>query len=604
MGAININATNVNAQYNRQKPDVKIDFSSLAFDKFVQSSGMVGMLLPVFWREVLPTQSFNIKQRAAVQFTPFVTNMFTPFEGRVMSYFVPSRLIWEDLWEKFITTGQDGVKFDDKGEIVIDEPLPKLSADMFDPFFQDTKLAFRPNTEDGLEGTKGLVHSLYDLFGLPMHTLPRGKTKADLSAFLDKMGAKGRLPITALFRAYNLIWNEVLRFPDISVTKRNLDDMTMQRWYWANDYFTRARIYQQRGDVPIIPLLSASGAADEIEVRFRSYVSDGVAGVGDMSLLGQDITQPVSGSDTPFNIYSNDVWGGPENYKDKGRFLSFFNSQFSEKPYSSVTASLAEGAGISLNDFRMALAIGNFEIDMAKVIPRYINYITDIWHGDQLDARFQLPEFISTWTFGVDFSSVVQTSGENRNSVAQGDVTALGHISSLASAVSGGDVSFKAPEHGYIISLMCIRPFATYDGGLSRFLIRNTPFDFATPHLVNVPDVQIESTELLWDVKSLDGKHGWMGIYDEYRSETGSVTGLLRPSISDNAEVAGLGSMTLARWFENTPYLNEEFCICKPDMARIKVFPFEPDFTMFFTSSVHTAIPIPFESNPTALGTM
>lgn len=608
---INVNYTNVNSQYNRQRPNIEVDFSALQMESLDQSTGNVGKLIPVQWRELLPGQKVRIDQQIGVQFTPWVSNVLTPFEGRVMTYFVPTRLIYPDIWEDFITTGEKGINVNGN----VPQRLPLVDINSFNIFTGAAPTSPTDFSKFCVEDVDYLfpesvgaqfcpmTQSLWDYFGCPVGVFsPReGESTANVISDMDSE----RMPISALFDAYSLIWNEVLRFPDISQSLRYITDskkssptdLTTQTWYWANDYFTRSRIYQMRGEMPIIP----------------------VSGLENVSISGYQHMKFISNTDTSLPFASDDKSmyltirerqgvgpAGNMNFANSAPPEGSASSNYLSVGIPSVDFSKASinldnpAIGISLNDFLLSLAIGRFEMNSAKIIPRYRDYLRDRWHTDPLDSRLQLPEFVNSWTFGVDVNGVVQTSGASESDVAAG-ATPQGNITSLGqSTPSTRSVSFNAPEHGYIISIMCIRPVATYDGGMSRFLMRRTPFDFATPELYNTPDVQNSVSELFWTPFKSDNDttkipFGWMGIYDEYRTCIGKVTGYLRPSLK-----TGLKSYTLARYWsnDNLPALNEDFCLCRPDMARIKAFPKQPDFLFFIGNRYNTAIPIPFESDP------
>ncbi len=618
---INVNYTNVNSQYNRQKPDIKVDFSALQMESLDQSTGMVGKLIPVQWRELLPGQKVRIDQQIGVQFTPWVSNVLTPFEGRVMTYFVPTRLIYPTIWEDFITTGDKGISHDPNNPSA---SLPLLPLDSFAQFIGSTDddpgnqfkfwvedvdfnaVVLNPDTG---RMSCSIAQSLWDYFGLPVGVFSsrEGDNVNDVLRDIDS----NRMPISALFDAYNLIWNDVLRYPDITQGKRNITtthegttsrtDLSSQTWYWANDYFTRSRIYQMRGEMPMIPVVGLEN------------VSASVSGSQKLSFYSRDMTSsPFSDADNSFYVgldtQSTNPTGDlvisrsdadlPAGVTDK-RSFNIDNVDFSR---AKIDIDVNDPSiGVTINDFLLALSIGRFEMNSAKIIPRYGDYLRDRWHTDPLDARLQLPEFVGSWTFGVDINGVVQTSGASEADVLAGRATPQGNITSIGQAIpKTRSISFSAPEHGYIISIMCVRPLATYDGGMSRFLMRRTPFDFATPELYNTPDVQNQVSELFWtpwknDEDTTKKPFGWMGIYDEYRTCFGKVTGYLRPSLK-----TGLKSYTLARFWtsDNLPALNDEFCLCRPDMARIKSFPKQPDFLFFFDNQYNTAIPIPFESDP------
>lgn len=106
---ININALNQNNNYSLGKPQIKTVFSTLAMGETTTTSGNMGKLIPIFYKELQPSQTINARQAINIQFTPFVTNLLHQIKGELITYFVPYRLIWNE-WEDFVTGGQDGTK--------------------------------------------------------------------------------------------------------------------------------------------------------------------------------------------------------------------------------------------------------------------------------------------------------------------------------------------------------------------------------------------------------------------------------------------------------------------------------------------------------------
>lgn len=584
--AFNVNQVNQNTQYTKQKADIRLEHSALDMNSTDSSSGEVGKLIPVYVDELLPGQKVTVNQKVGIQFTPFVSNLYHELRGQVMSFFVPMRLL-VDEWEEFITGGKDGE---------YSTPLPRLKRENFgvciQPFTDRGAYAFISQTRNRSGATrlpdKGLIYSLWDYFGLPMSDIDsKGITKEIVEANPMNMwrAYEGGTTITIpegvdvgidfdvmpnahFFKAYYKIWNDVLRMPDIDDEiplgpTDNWNDLQLLRWYWPNDYFTRARIYQQRGVTPSIPV---SPDRETSLVRFYGTAS-----------IGQ----------TPVVLKGDDVRGI--------RFDSPGTSGF-------IAASTrALNGTFQLNDFLESLAIARYQFNNAKIQPRYIEHLKQRFHVDPQDYRIQLPEYLGNWRFSVNINTVTQMSESNKS--PQGTMTAQG------TAQNGGVLTYEAKEHGVIMSLMIIRPYSVYQQGLPKMFDRTTRFDFATPELANTPDVPITQGELFYSVStganakvsSVDNGNvfGWKGIYDEYRTRINKVTGLLRTNLNQS-----LASYSLARYFDSPPALNKEFMRCNPDMDRVKALPDEPDFLFFFQNKLDSVLPIPYESQPAAFASL
>ena len=174
---INVNKINQQTGYGAPQPDVKTQYSAIAKPYTKQGTGDMGKLIPISFEELLPSEKMHIDHTIAIQFMPFVTNLFQQLDGEIASYFVPFRLIWED-WEKFITGGIDGQ--DNTAHPTIDLK------------------AMQTANEGSLRGT------LCDEFGLPINNLD------------DNMVSADTLPISAMYHmAYNKIYNDHIRNLDL-----------------------------------------------------------------------------------------------------------------------------------------------------------------------------------------------------------------------------------------------------------------------------------------------------------------------------------------------------------------------------------------------------
>ena len=123
----------------------------------------MGQLVPIMCEPVLPGDLMQHSVDSLIRVAPLATPVMHPVDVKVNSFFVPTRLIWDDF-EDWITGGDDG-----------------NDASVFPTF-----------TDQGV--TEG---SLADHLGLPINGSPVSTSSA--------------LP----FRAYALIWNTYFRDPDL-----------------------------------------------------------------------------------------------------------------------------------------------------------------------------------------------------------------------------------------------------------------------------------------------------------------------------------------------------------------------------------------------------
>lgn len=552
-------------------PKIQRDWSALQLGNFGSGSGHMGKLYPIHFQELTPGQRIKMEQDVAIQFMPFVSNLFHQIDGEILNYFVPYRLLMDNKyedWENFITGGVDGQD---------NTQLPTIKV-------KDVATG----QAEGLERAGG-SDTLWDLFGLPIvNSQTFATTDEEVLAFP--------------FRAYNLIYNEHIRIPDFQ-EKVNLDSLKIQRGNWQWDYFTRARIFQQRGVTPTVPLSSPEGETalelvHEIQHGWWTNDSDGKIwnketyqddfdGIftGDVGGDSRDVYLTARGDNTNPNIGVQDTLIGrivPDGSNTPGALRWMPHRIENLGNY-----------GINLNDFLQSLGIMRFQVNNAKIEARYIDHLKARWGVFPEDARLQRPEYLGSFNFNVMTEVVTQTTPGDDGQTKQGHMTGQ----AWASGRNGG-TNYEAKEHGIVISMMIIRPKTVYEGGIERYWSKKTKFDFPTPELMNMPDRPILKKELKFsgDEDEDNAIFGYQGIYEEYRTAVNRVTGLLRPSAN-----AGFASYTLARYFYNAPELNNDFIQCDPDEARILQYPEEPAFLFFTRTDIKEAIQLPIQSEPAEL---
>lgn len=573
------NITQTNG-YTITKPNIKQEWSSIYMAKTNQGTGNCGKIIPVYIRELIPGQTIDLSQDVAIQFTPFITNLFHEIKAELITYFVPYRIcafmrptetIDEETkeeadqlkWESYITGGKNG---------------------------QDNQTLDTMNLYH-LKNTLGnnIIGTLADYFGMPTHTL-------------NSNARTNNLP----WAAYNLIYNVKLRNPDFTPWKKmgyytSGNDMieanTVATAYWNADRFTRARAMQQRGIAPNIPINSTLiKLAHEITANNTGTATMDTSREPKVTLTG-DVISSTGQPDTlslghmSTNNEETYITAGTTNIQIKDHQI----------PAGTITAEL------NLNEFLYDLGILQYESNMARIKPRYTDFLNSQFGIIPEDSRFQEPEWLSSNSFavGIDTNSATATGEYNAGTASnpnyihsrQGEIT--------SQAWGGGKnmkTRYKALEHGIVMTLMIIRPLSVYEGGLERFWKADrTRFSFPVPETVNLPDQRITHGELHFtgDPDEDEKLFGWEAIHDQYRTETNQVCGLLRPS-----EQGGLTSYTLARYFPDgiTGTIDDAFLKCNPNMERIKQYPNQPDFIFFVRTENRTAMPIPLINQPINLG--
>lgn len=352
----------------------------------------------------------------------------------------------------------------------------------------------------------------------------------------DHLGLPPGIPnltVSALpFRAYNLIYNEWYRDQDLEEeiaisTDAGADTTTatdLLRGDWERDYFTTARPWPQKGIEVTVPVQS-SGSAD-VDI---SITSDGTAvttSYGNLIISPASLF-PVRSASGPGYNDANVIWANP-GLKGSG------------------TVSGLDVGSVNINDLREAFALQRFEEHRAMYGSRYVEYLRYLGIKAS-DARLQRPEYLGGGKQTIQFSEVLQTAADGDNPVG----TLRGH--GIAAMRSNRYRRF-IEEHGYIISIMLIRPKSIYQQGVPRTWLRRVKEDFWQQELQHIGQQEVLTQELFGAAE--EGKvFGYQNRYDDYRQHVSYVAGEFR-SI--------LNYWHLAREFGNEPVLNADFISSTP----------------------------------------
>ena len=187
--------------------------SKHSLSHYTLKSCNMGALVPLTWYPVLPGDSIQQSTSVLTRVTPTKYPIMHPLRARVVHFYVPFRLLWED-WEEFRTG-----------------------------YTKDS--AASTKTFPTIQFVNPAANTLADQLGIPP-----GTYTIDVNA----------LP----FRAYTLIYNEFFRDQQLQSslaldTSDGVDATTntsIQNVNEERDYFTTARTSEQLGTEVSLPLRS------------------------------------------------------------------------------------------------------------------------------------------------------------------------------------------------------------------------------------------------------------------------------------------------------------------------------------------------------------
>lgn len=370
--------------------------------------------------------------------------------------------------------------------------------------------------------TNSPVGSLADAFGIPVQMLKDAKTFSVNS-----------LP----FIAYYMIWNEYFRDQDLneaidlSTITGAPSSLSLLRPSWAKDYFTTARPWPQKGPDVSVPVNLTAAGEPSISA---TIVGNGTPGFDNVSLHYTN----VNGDSSILAASSENTSGFPV-WTDPALKVNI-----------DYTSGNPELGSVNINDLREAFALQRFEEHRSMFGSRYEDLLRYLGIRPQ-DARLQLPEYLGGFSAPVQFSEVLQTSSDAERS-GVGDMYGHG-----IGATKGRRIRRFIPEHGYVMSLLTVRPIPVYSQGLERLWSKENRFDFWQKEYEHIGQQEIHNSEVYADGDTAQDKatFGYQNRYDEYRRGVNVITGEFRTNQD---------YWTMARIFASRPTLNGDFVSCMP----------------------------------------
>jgi hypothetical protein len=302
-------------------------------------------------------------------------------------------------------------------------------------------------------------------------------------------------------RAYNLIYNTRYRDQDLA-TVGTEDQLGLRRAAWRKDYYNSARPFAQKGGRITIPVSTNAGTGN----------SPSVFNISDGNYRG------LGTSADPATV---------------GGLVSSLNA-----------------LRIRPEDIRTGMALQRYQEARAMYGSRFTEYLRYLGITPS-DSRLQEPELLGSGRGMVNFSEVLQTAPDGSGD-GVGDL--FGH--GIAGVRTRKWRRFFE-EHGWVLTLMTVRPKSVYSNITLREHLKKTKEDYFQRELVHIGQQPLWSGEVgLGNDADNRESWGWTDRYAEYTHHPSTVSGEFRDV---------LNTWHLARdWGDTTPTLNESFVECTP----------------------------------------
>ena len=586
---------------------------------FVTTIPEAGALIPIFCDEVLAGSDYDINVEALIRVLPQVVPLYSTQRIYIDAFYVPYSCIWKN--------GLIYISKGDTGNVNLSKPVLKRRAD-FSTY--EEGIYYSPNDNYTIQ-----PDDIFQFLGLPI-----GKKLSDL-------GEINCLPVASYISIYrNYYMNRNVRlgdkdwFPDdpsdfrlddsgtfISSRTENTFSCSIMVGYignegssqyfpvninvnkgyfyrdYADDYFTSALPFPQRGDAPTLSLHSTS-SIPEINVPLRFSNSTDAYDFSNGKLIGDLSGFPTPPS--PFDVtgsysYSSDSSGSnginlklTDNigldfgFTDVGQDPSTSKRYLAGVKVPTQTFDIA-GLGFTLDEFRQ-LAIAQQELErMARTDGSSSQFYYTFFGISPRRAVDYRPIYIGGTYKDLIFSEVVQQSQSTKESPL-GSYAGHGIVS-----LSGNCGSVHTDENGYIMILASIMPDVYYTQGLSKMWTRNTQDEEFLPGRDKMGLVPIYNRELFVSGNSnIDGDlFAYQDSYDEFRYKDNRIGGKIADP--DNHSFS---PYTQARFFANSPKYSSSFMSSKGIRDDYLSAPLEDAYTGRFEFNIRAVQPITFKGNP------
>lgn len=372
-------------------------------------------------------------------------------------------------------------------------------------------------------GSGAAVNSLFDYFGIPT-------------------GVANKTVLAFPFRAYNKIYNEYFRRQEL-IAKVSEDQTTVLNISWEKDQFVSATPDPQKGPDVSLPL------GTRADIKWDAFTG-GAAADNKYAVFN------MSGTSVTVGAYGNTLGAKTGNLPDSSDL--------------NLYTDLTNATAVNVNDVRRAFALQRYQEARAMYGSRLTEYLAYLGIKSS-DARLQRPEYLGGGKQTFSWSEILQTAPDAASGTtgADGVGNLKGH--GIGAMRTNGYMRFFE-EHGYIISLLSVRPRTMYATGLHRMWSRTTKEDFWQKELEDIGQQEIYKKELYLAGANNDTVFGYQPRYADYMSVPSQVAGDFRSS--------QMNYWHLARLFAAEPSLNQSFVECDPSTRIFQVESEDPLWCM------------------------
>lgn len=456
-----------------------------------------GRLVPIYCREVLPSQTLKINVDFVVREVTMKAPVLGSLQCDIYAFFVPNRIVYT-RWKEVMGENVSGA-WAQNSQVSLPNLLPYGA-----PISSSSKFS---------------SGSIADHYGLPtQQVFP--------NALLAQMN-------DLRFRGYFEIYNEYFRdqnyMPPIQYSKTG---SAASSWYNTtsrssifqqplivrkfHDYFTSVLPEPQKGEAAKISV-SASGSAP-VYATTVSLPSDQVPEGMQRSPLVFD--HAISGV-APLVLSQDTLASGNSQYT-----AGVINELSPINLWANVNVT---GAEIDVSDIRLQSAVQRLYEQLGRVGSRYREYLAGFFGIEVDNPMRDVPTYLGHIKRDLETYQTAQTSSST-------DTSPLATLGAFSYTRDGGELfqngSFTAVEHGYIHIFAVVRQRNIYSSYVARDFFRLSMLDFYQPQLANIGEQPVYTREINPFVSDPNNAvFGYQEAWAEYRDEPDTVSGLMRKGL-------------------------------------------------------------------------
>lgn len=521
----------------------------------------LGMLLPIYCEEVVPSDHFKISVQSITRTLPINTAAFARVSEHFDFFFVPYRRLYSEF-DDFVIGNNENVNFfrslaygtaGEDGKVVLSAPQLKNSSGdnvstkagqrplLFSLKFlaqqvvtslsalsnnvDDVSIFAKRNDELGYPLAYG-ARRLFDLLGYGnYHARTSGEPSFYGAGSVDVYDTSNLVNLFAL-QAYQKIYQDFYRNHYWQAEDYSL---STSKWY---DYLCRTFTtdsLDEDGEGDVKPWLRKL-----LTVRYADYKKDMLMSIkpmqqlGDLTLIYNDTanTRNIATQDNSVDMQHNSE--SPQNGDISDTFTSLNNGLFTSRAVDGATEvgqQKPSSIYLSLLDIRIAKCLQRWKAVSLTNRMDYKNQVKAHLGATVPDGRADLAEYIGGHSNSLNISEVTNTGNDQ------------GNISGKGTMYSNNDtITYDVKEHGVIMCIYHLVPEIDYSGfQLQRQHTKSHFMDYLQPeyqHLGLAPmyvrDFSTVSLETTDDVISNpDVLVGYNTRYPEYKCRIDNAHGEL-----------------------------------------------------------------------------